>query len=119
VWVIQVPERERARGMSELETRVVGVGIAGSPKRDGDPCLTQACTAVNSIIQHQALCSLLHPDMHSVLRTAKNYTKGYSDTQSLVRNATSNDPLPPSGTDMNAIAQMTYNQCVYCVLLAR
>jgi hypothetical protein len=46
------------------------------------------------------------------LRVAKNYTKGYSDTQAKVRDATSNDPWGPSGTQMNEIAQMTYNQCV-------
>lgn len=45
------------------------------------------------------------------LRVAKNYTKGYSDTQAKVRDATSNDPWGPSGTQMNEIAQMTYNQC--------
>ncbi|KAM6499415.1 epsin domain containing protein [Amanita muscaria] len=44
------------------------------------------------------------------LRIAKNYTKGYSDTQAKVRDATSNDPWGPSGTLMNEIAQMTYNQ---------
>lgn len=46
------------------------------------------------------------------LRVAKNYTKGYSDTQSKVRDATSNDPWGPSGTQMNEIAQLTYNQFV-------
>ncbi|OJA07757.1 hypothetical protein AZE42_02998 [Rhizopogon vesiculosus] len=44
------------------------------------------------------------------LRVAKNYTKGYSDTQAKVRDATSNDPWGPSGTQMNEIAQLTYNQ---------
>lgn len=44
------------------------------------------------------------------LRTAKNYTKGYSDTQAKVREATSNDPWGPSGTQMNELAQLTYNQ---------
>ncbi|KAK8854761.1 hypothetical protein IAR55_003500 [Kwoniella newhampshirensis] len=44
------------------------------------------------------------------LRVAKNYTKGYTDTQSKVRDATSNDPWGPSGTQMNEIAQLTYNQ---------
>ncbi|KZT30138.1 ENTH-domain-containing protein [Neolentinus lepideus HHB14362 ss-1] len=44
------------------------------------------------------------------LRVAKNYTKGYSDTQAKVRDATSNDPWGPSGTQMNEVAQMTYNQ---------
>lgn len=47
------------------------------------------------------------------------YTKGYSDTQSKVRDATSNDPWGPSGTQMNEIAQLTYNQsvpsvCIWC-----
>lgn len=44
------------------------------------------------------------------LRVAKNYTKGYTDTQTKVRDATSNDPWGPSGTQMNEVAQMTYNQ---------
>ncbi|KAJ7057781.1 ENTH-domain-containing protein [Mycena amicta] len=44
------------------------------------------------------------------VRVVKNYTKGYSDTQAKVREATSNDPWGPSGTQMNEIAQMTYNQ---------
>ncbi|KAL0947979.1 hypothetical protein HGRIS_010605 [Hohenbuehelia grisea] len=46
----------------------------------------------------------------AALRVTKNYTKGYSDTQAKVREATSNDPWGPSGTQMNEIAQMTYNQ---------
>ncbi|KAG2148895.1 hypothetical protein DEU56DRAFT_729816 [Suillus clintonianus] len=44
------------------------------------------------------------------LRVAKNYVKSYSDTQAKVREATSNDPSGPSGTLMNEIAQMSYNQ---------
>ncbi|KAH9849173.1 hypothetical protein C2E23DRAFT_737901 [Lenzites betulinus] len=44
------------------------------------------------------------------MRTAKNYTKGYSDVQAKVRDATSNDPWGPSGTQMNELAQMSYNQ---------
>ncbi|KAF7760704.1 hypothetical protein Agabi119p4_10113 [Agaricus bisporus var. burnettii] len=46
----------------------------------------------------------------AALRITKNYTKGYSDTQAKVRDATSNDPWGPSGTQMNEIAQLTYNQ---------
>ena len=46
----------------------------------------------------------------AALRVTKNYTRGYSDTQAKVRAATSNDPWGPSGTQMNDIAQMTYNQ---------
>jgi len=52
------------------------------------------------------------------LRVTKNYTKGYSDTQSKVRDATSNDPWGPSGTQMNDIAQMTYNQSVVPLIAA-
>ena len=48
----------------------------------------------------------------AALRVTKNYTKGYSDTQAKVRDATSNDPWGPSGTQMNEIAQLTYNQWV-------
>ncbi|KAF8337376.1 uncharacterized protein EI90DRAFT_3118818 [Cantharellus anzutake] len=44
------------------------------------------------------------------LRVAKNYTKGYSEVQAKVREATSNDPWGPSGTQMNELAQLTYNQ---------
>ncbi|KAM5541613.1 hypothetical protein V8D89_004803 [Ganoderma adspersum] len=45
-----------------------------------------------------------------IVRAAKNYTKGYSDVQAKVREATSNDPWGPSGTQMNELAQMSYNQ---------
>lgn len=45
-----------------------------------------------------------------IVRVAKNYTKGYSDVQAKVRDATSNDPWGPSGTQMNELAQLTYNQ---------
>lgn len=48
------------------------------------------------------------------LRVAKNYTKGYSHTQAKVRDATSNDPWPPSGRQMHEIAQLTYNPYVSC-----
>jgi len=52
----------------------------------------------------------------AALRVTKNYTKGYSDTQAKVRDATSNDPWGPSGTQMNEIAQLTYNQLRFCHL---
>ena len=42
----------------------------------------------------------------------KNYAKGFSDAQVKVREATSNDPWGPSGTIMNEIAQLTYNEYV-------
>ncbi|KND04682.1 uncharacterized protein SPPG_00395 [Spizellomyces punctatus DAOM BR117] len=45
----------------------------------------------------------------SLLRSAKNYTKGYSDIQIKVRQATSNDPWGPSGSLMAEISQATFN----------
>ncbi|KAI8337457.1 hypothetical protein BC941DRAFT_425313 [Chlamydoabsidia padenii] len=45
-----------------------------------------------------------------VVRSLKNFTKGFSDVQIKVREATSNDSWGPSGTLMNEIAQLTYNQ---------
>ncbi|KAK2591658.1 hypothetical protein QQS21_010643 [Conoideocrella luteorostrata] len=45
--------------------------------------------------------------MSKVMRIVKN--KGYSSTQVKVREATSNDPWGPTGTQMSEIAQMTFN----------
>ncbi|KAJ9635180.1 hypothetical protein H2199_008666 [Coniosporium tulheliwenetii] len=47
--------------------------------------------------------------MSKVVRSVKNVTKGYSSVEVKVRNATSNDPWGPVGSDMAEIAQMTYN----------
>jgi len=47
--------------------------------------------------------------MSKVIRSVKNVTKGYSSVQVKVRNATSNDPWGPTGTEMSEIAQMTFN----------
>ncbi|KEQ73688.1 epsin-1 [Aureobasidium namibiae CBS 147.97] len=47
--------------------------------------------------------------MSQMLRSVKNVTKGYSSVQVKVRNATSNDPWGPTGTDMADIAKITYN----------
>ncbi|KAI9714290.1 MAG: hypothetical protein M1820_000251 [Bogoriella megaspora] len=47
--------------------------------------------------------------MSKVVRSVKNVTKGYSSVQVKVRNATSNDPWGPVGSDMAEIAQMTFN----------
>ncbi|KAI0652748.1 hypothetical protein C8Q79DRAFT_899413 [Trametes meyenii] len=44
------------------------------------------------------------------LRVAKGYTKGYTHTQTKIRNATCNDPWPPSGKEMYELAQMTFNE---------
>ncbi|KAJ3288057.1 hypothetical protein HDU79_005141 [Rhizoclosmatium sp. JEL0117] len=44
-----------------------------------------------------------------VVRSVKNYTKGYSDIQIKVREATSNDPAPASQSQMAAIARGTHN----------
>ncbi|PIA17264.1 ENTH-domain-containing protein [Coemansia reversa NRRL 1564] len=45
-----------------------------------------------------------------VLRTVKNYTKGYTPIQMKVRKATSNEPGSPPGSLMSEIAQATFNQ---------
>lgn len=50
----------------------------------------------------------------SVVRSGKNYLKGFTNTQVKVRDATSNDPWGPSGTQMNELAQLSYNQWVLC-----
>ncbi|KAJ1324840.1 epsin [Microdochium nivale] len=47
--------------------------------------------------------------MSKVIRSVKNVTKGYSGVQVKVREATSNDPWGPTGTQMSEIAQLTYN----------
>ncbi|TVY68703.1 Epsin-1 [Lachnellula suecica] len=47
--------------------------------------------------------------MSKVIRSVKNVTKGYSTVQVKVRNATSNDPWGPTGTEMGEIAAMTFN----------
>lgn len=47
--------------------------------------------------------------MSKVIRGVKNVTKGYSNVQVKVRNATSNDPWGPTGTDMSEIARLTFN----------
>ncbi|THH30860.1 hypothetical protein EUX98_g3304, partial [Antrodiella citrinella] len=41
------------------------------------------------------------------LRIAKHYTLGYSETQAKVRNATSNDPWPPSAKELEEITQLS------------
>ncbi|KAF9431717.1 hypothetical protein BGZ76_011789 [Entomortierella beljakovae] len=46
----------------------------------------------------------------SALRSVKNFSKGYTDMQAKVREATSNDPWGPSGTQMNELANATFNQ---------
>ncbi|EKV07423.1 Ubiquitin interacting motif [Penicillium digitatum] len=46
--------------------------------------------------------------MSKVVRSVKNVTKGYSSVQVKVRNATSNDPWGPTGTEMSEIAAMTF-----------
>ncbi|EAW06885.1 epsin [Aspergillus clavatus NRRL 1] len=47
--------------------------------------------------------------MSKVVRSVKNVTKGYSSVQVKVRNATSNDPWGPTGTEMAEIAGMTFS----------
>ncbi|KAL5115850.1 hypothetical protein ACEQ8H_006252 [Pleosporales sp. CAS-2024a] len=50
-----------------------------------------------------------HLAMSKVVRSVKNVTKGYSAVEVKVRNATSNDPWGPVGSDMAEIAQITFN----------
>ncbi|PYI21358.1 EH domain binding protein epsin 2 [Aspergillus violaceofuscus CBS 115571] len=47
--------------------------------------------------------------MSKVVRSVKNVTKGYSSVQVKVRNATSNDPWGPTGTEMAEIAALTFS----------
>ncbi|ROW08528.1 hypothetical protein VMCG_03044 [Cytospora schulzeri] len=47
--------------------------------------------------------------MSKIMRGVKNVTKGYSSIQVKVREATSNDPWGPTGTQMSEIAQLSYN----------
>ena len=42
-------------------------------------------------------------------RSVKNLVKNYSEYEVKVREATSNDPWGPSGTQMSLISDMTYN----------
>ena len=44
------------------------------------------------------------------VRVAKSVTKGYSSTQSKVRNATKNDPSSPTTRDLSEIAELSYNR---------
>ncbi|KAI8986529.1 hypothetical protein BDB01DRAFT_613804 [Pilobolus umbonatus] len=48
--------------------------------------------------------------MAAIVRSIKNYAKGFSDVQIKVREATSNDPDGPSPHLMNEIAQLTNNK---------
>ena len=45
----------------------------------------------------------------AALRQAKNITKGFTDIQIKVREATSNDPWGPSGSQMAEIAADTFD----------
>ncbi|KAK7204559.1 hypothetical protein BZA70DRAFT_196368 [Myxozyma melibiosi] len=45
----------------------------------------------------------------SIIRSIKNVTIGYSVNQVKVRNATSNDPWGPNSTEMEEIAQLTFD----------
>ncbi|KAJ3174338.1 hypothetical protein HDU88_000306 [Geranomyces variabilis] len=53
----------------------------------------------------------------TLLRSAKNYTKGYTDIQIKVRQATSNDPWGPSGSLMADISQSTFNHREYVEIM--
>ena len=80
------------------------------------PCLNYVELHVTPVDNNSSLLPLqtMQHFGKAALRITKNYTKGYSDTQAKVRDATSNDPWGPSGTQMNEIAQLTYNQLRVC-----
>lgn len=46
------------------------------------------------------------------MRAAKAVTKGYSDAQSKVRDATKNDDTSPTARELDDIAHLSYNQYV-------
>ena len=50
------------------------------------------------------------------LRAVKNVTNGYSDAEAKVRTITSNDSVLPSGAQMQELAQLSHNQCVFLYL---
>ncbi|KAF7336076.1 Kinase-like protein [Mycena sanguinolenta] len=47
--------------------------------------------------------------LKAAARVVRNYARGYSDAQTKVYSATSNDPGEPSVAQMNKIAEMSYN----------
>ncbi|ORZ07800.1 hypothetical protein BCR41DRAFT_360057 [Lobosporangium transversale] len=51
------------------------------------------------------------------LFAVKNFSKGYTDMQAKVREATSNDPWGPSGTQMNELAAATFNQQAFLEIM--
>jgi hypothetical protein len=59
-----------------------------------------------------SLCDIWTHPLSCALPRCSQRSPGYSDVQAKVRDATSNDPWGPSGTQMNEIAQLTYNQSV-------
>jgi hypothetical protein len=65
-------------------------------------------TGRKSIKAHRILYNRL-AEMSKVVRSVKNVTKGYSSVQVKVRNATSNDPWGPTGTEMSEIAALTFS----------
>ncbi|KAF9163531.1 hypothetical protein BGX21_000187 [Mortierella sp. AD011] len=53
----------------------------------------------------------------STIRSLKNFSKGYTDIQAKVRTATSNDPWGPSGSQMNELAEATFNQQAFLEIM--
>ncbi|KAJ4474426.1 heme peroxidase [Lentinula aciculospora] len=113
--ILALSNLQRGPGASGVFTRFTQ-HLHGVPEQvyvDARGGLTPFPTSLT--LSHWHLHSfILHLTMQhlgkAALRVTKNYTKGYSDTQAKVRDATSNDPWGPSGTQMNEIAQLTYNQ---------
>ncbi|KAJ3332405.1 hypothetical protein HDU76_000331 [Blyttiomyces sp. JEL0837] len=53
----------------------------------------------------------------SVVRSVKNFAKGYSDIQIKVRSVTSNDPSPPSQAEMDQIARASYQHHAFIEIM--
>ncbi|KAK9469529.1 hypothetical protein V1512DRAFT_256461 [Lipomyces arxii] len=49
----------------------------------------------------------------SIVRSIKNVTNGYSRPEVMVRNATSNAPWGPSGSEMDEIAELTHERLAF------
>lgn len=55
--------------------------------------------------------------VQGIRRNVKNVVKNYSEAQVKVREATSNDPWGPSGTQMSEIADLTYNVVAFSEIM--
>ncbi|KAF9993613.1 hypothetical protein BGZ79_001705 [Entomortierella chlamydospora] len=59
----------------------------------------------------------MHEQRFLLISLSKNFSKGYTDIQAKVRTATSNDPWGPSGSQMNELAEATFNQQAFLEIM--